>query len=44
MTIRHDKMLHGEISRPIYALVRDFAPEAGGSPLYTAMILFFQTA
>jgi hypothetical protein len=41
---RHDKRLHGEISRLIYALVRDFAAEAAGRPLHTAGILVFQTA
>jgi len=40
---RHDKRLHGEISRLIYALVRDFAAEAAGRPLRTAGILVFQT-
>jgi hypothetical protein len=40
---RHDTRLHGEISRLIYALVRDFAAEAAGRPLRTAGILVFQT-
>jgi len=40
---RHDKKLHGEISRLIYALVRDFVAEAAGRPLRTAGILVFQT-
>jgi hypothetical protein len=41
---RHDKRLHGEISRLIYALVRDFAAEAAGKPLRTAAVVAFQTA
>ncbi len=41
---RHDKRLHGEISRLIYALVRDFVTEAAGGPLRCAGILVFQTA
>ena len=41
---RHDKRLHGEISRLIYALVRDFVAEAAGRPLRTAGILVVQTA
>ena len=41
---RHDKRLHGEISRLIYALVRDFAAEAAGKPLRTAAVVVFQTA
>jgi hypothetical protein len=41
---RHDKRLHGEISRLIYRLVRDFAAEAAGKPLRTAAVVVFQTA
>jgi hypothetical protein len=41
---RHDKRLHGEISRLIYALVRDFAVEAAGRPLRMAAVVVFQTA
>jgi hypothetical protein len=41
---RHDKRLHGEISRLIYALVRDFAVEAAGRPLRMAAVAVFQTA
>jgi hypothetical protein len=40
---RHDKRLHGEISRLIYALVHDLIAEAAGRPLRTAGILLFQT-
>ena len=36
---RHYKRLHGEISRLIYALVRDFVTEAAGGPLRCAGIL-----
>ena len=36
--------LHREISRLIYALVRDFVAETAGRPLRTAGILVFQTA
>ncbi len=39
---RHDKRLHGEISRLIYRLLRDFLAEAAGRPLRTAGILVFQ--
>ena len=41
---RHDKRLHGQISRLIYRLVRDFAAEAAGKPLRTAAVVVFQTA
>jgi hypothetical protein len=41
---RHDKRLHGEISRLIYRLLRDFVTEAAGGPLRCAGILVFQTA
>ena len=41
---RHDKSLHGEISRLIYALVRDFATEAAGKPIRTAAVVVFQSA
>ena len=39
---RHDKRLHGEISRLIYRLVRDFAAEAAGRPLRAAAVVVFQ--
>ena len=41
---RHDKRLHGEISRLIYRLLRDFAAEAAGKPLRMAAVVVFQTA
>jgi hypothetical protein len=41
---RHDKRLHGELSRLIYALVRDSPTEAAGRPLRTAaVVVVFQT-
>ena len=40
---RHDKRLHGEISRLIFGLVRDFTAEAAGTPLRTAAVVVFQT-
>jgi hypothetical protein len=40
---RHDKRLHGEISRLIYRLLRDFAAEAAGKPLRMAAVVVFQT-
>jgi hypothetical protein len=36
---RHDKKLHGEISRLVYGLVRDFATEAAGKPIRTAAVV-----
>jgi hypothetical protein len=41
---RHDKGLHGEISRLIYALVRDFTTEAAGKPVRTADVVVFQSS
>jgi hypothetical protein len=41
---RHDKGLHGEISRLIYALVRDFTTEAAGKPARTADVVVFQSS
>ncbi|MGA2615417.1 MAG: transposase [Spirochaetia bacterium] len=41
---RHDKRLHGEISRLIYALVRDFTIEAAGKPVRAAAVVVFQSS
>jgi hypothetical protein len=41
---RHDKRLHGEISRLIYRLVHDFATAAAGKPIRTAAVVVLQTA
>ena len=41
---RYDKRVHGEISRLIYALVRDFTTEAAGKPVHTAAVLVFQSS
>jgi len=41
---RHDKRLHGEISRLIYGLVRDFTAEAAGTPLRAAAVVVFQSS
>ena len=41
---RHDKRLHGEISRLIYRLVLDFATAAAGKPIRTAAVVVLQTA
>ena len=40
---RHDKRLHGDISRLIYDLVRDFTTEAAGKPTRIAAVVVFQT-
>ena len=41
---RHDNRLHGEISRLIYALVRDFTTEAAGKPTRLAAVVVFQSS
>ncbi len=41
---RHDKRLHGEISRLIYELVRDFITEAAGKPTRIAAVVVFQSS
>ena len=41
---RHDKRLHGEVSRLIYGLGLDFVAEAAGTPLRAAGGLLFQSA
>jgi hypothetical protein len=38
-----DRRLHGEISRLIYDLVRDFTTEAAGKPTRIAAVVVFQT-
>jgi len=40
---RHDKRLHGEISRLVYGLVRDFTSEAAGKSIRCAALVVFQT-
>jgi hypothetical protein len=40
---RHDRRLHGEISRLVYGLVRDFATAAAGKRIRTAAVVVFQT-
>jgi hypothetical protein len=41
---RHDKRLHGDISRLIYGLVRDFTTEAAGKPTRLAAVVVFQSS
>jgi hypothetical protein len=41
---RHDKRLHGDISRLIYDLVRDFTTEAAGKPTRLAAVVVFQSS
>jgi len=41
---RHDKRLHGEITRLVYGLVRDFTTEAAGKPIRTAAVVVFQSS
>jgi hypothetical protein len=41
---RHDSRLHGEISRLIFRLLRDFASTAAGRPIRCAAVLVFQSA
>jgi hypothetical protein len=41
---RHDKRLHGEVSRLIYASVRDFTTEAVGKPTRIAPVVVFQSS
>jgi hypothetical protein len=41
---RHDKRLHGEISRIVYGLVRDFTTAAAGSSIRTAAVVVFQSS
>jgi len=41
---RHDKRLHGDISRLIYDLVRDFTTEAAGKPTRIAAVVVFQSS
>jgi hypothetical protein len=41
---RHDKRLHGDISRLIYGLVRDFTTEAAGKPTRIAAVVVFQSS
>ena len=41
---RHDKRLHGEISRLVYRLVRDFTTAAAGKRIRTGAVLVFQTS
>jgi hypothetical protein len=41
---RHDKRLHGEISRLVYGLVRDFTSEAAGKSIRCAALVVFQSA
>jgi len=40
---RHDRRLHGEISRLIFRLVRDFASAGAGKPIRCAAVVVFQT-
>ena len=40
---RHDKRLHGEISRLVYGLVQDFTSEAAGKSIRCAALVVFQT-
>jgi len=35
-SFRHDKRLHGEISRLVYGLVQDFTSEAAGKSSWSA--------
>jgi hypothetical protein len=39
-----DRRLHGEISRLIYDLVRDFTTEAAGKPTRIAAVVVFQSS
>jgi hypothetical protein len=41
---RHDRRLHGEISRLLYGLVRDFVTAAAGKRIRTAAVLVFQSS
>jgi hypothetical protein len=41
---RHDKRLHGEISRLVYGLVRDFTTAAAGRGVRTAAVVVFQSS
>jgi hypothetical protein len=41
---RHDKRLHGEISRLVYGLVRDFTTAAAGRGIRTAAVVVFQSS
>jgi len=41
---RHDKRLHGEISRLLYDLVCDFITAAAGKPIRTAAVMVFQSS
>jgi hypothetical protein len=41
---RHDKRLHGEISRLVYGLVQDFTSEAAGKSIRCAALVVFQSA
>jgi hypothetical protein len=41
---RHDRRLHGEISRLIFRLLRDFSSAAAGKPIRCAAVLVFQSA
>ena len=41
---RHDKGLHGEISRLVYGLVQDFTSEAAGKSIRCAALVVFQSA
>ena len=44
MFFRHDRRLHGEISRLVYGLVRDFATAAAGKRIRTAAVVVFQSS
>lgn len=41
---RHDMRLHGEISRLVYRLVREFTSEAAGKSVHSAAVVVFQSA
>jgi len=41
---RHHKRLHGEISRIVYGLVRDFTTAAAGRGIRTAAVMVFQSS
>ena len=41
---RHDQRLHGQISRLVYGLVRDFITAAAGSSIRTAAVVVFQSS
>jgi hypothetical protein len=41
---RHDRRLHGEISRLVYGLVRDFTTAAAGKRIRTAAVVVYQSS